>query len=94
MKKMCSYSVLKKVVQKARIKIVACAIYTYLFFSYTYTLLLCWEAKKCFDCCLLQQIRPLTTVPLCILQDYSSVRIVFNINLKRHTMPIVYTMLI
>ena len=33
-----------RVLQKARIKFVAHAIYTYLFFSHTYTLLLfCWK---------------------------------------------------
>ena len=35
------------VLQKACIKIVAHAIYTYLFFSYTYTPLFCWKTKGC-----------------------------------------------
>ena len=63
-------------------------------FSYTYTLQLCWEVKKCFNGCFLLQIRPMTTVPLCILQNYSSVRIGFNMNHKHHTLPIVYNILI
>ena len=29
--------------------------YTYIFFSYSYTLLVCWKTKTC-DCCFLQQI--------------------------------------
>ena len=65
-----------QVLQKACIKIVACAIYTYLFFSYTCTVLFrCKKKKGCCDHCFLQRIRPITTVRLCILQDYSSVRI-------------------
>ena len=38
-----------RVLQKARVKIVARAIYTYLFFSYTYILLFCWKIKSCCD---------------------------------------------
>ena len=38
-----------------------------------------------------QQIRPQTTVQWYILQDYSSVRISFNMNNKCHTLPIAYT---
>ena len=34
-----------QVLQKARIKIVACAIYIYLFFSFTYTFLFCCKIK-------------------------------------------------
>ena len=65
-----------QVLQKACIKIVACAVYTYLFFSYTCPLLFRRKKKKgCCDHCFLQRIRPITTVQLCILQDYSSVRI-------------------
>ena len=41
-----------------------------------------------------QQIRTQTTVQLCILQDYCSVRFGLNMNHKRHTMLIVYTMLV
>ena len=48
-----------RVLQKARIKFVARAIYTYLSFSYTYTLLFCWKIKSCCDRCFRQQIRPL-----------------------------------
>ena len=39
-------------------------------------------------------LRPETTVQLHILGYYSSVRIGFNINKNRHTLPIVYTMLV
>ena len=60
------------------IKIVTHAIYTYLFFSYTYTLQFC-------DRCFPWQIRPKTTVQLYILQDYSSVRIGFNTINKQGT---------
>ena len=49
------------VLQKARIKIVARAIHTYVFF-YTYTLLFCWKIKSCCDCYFPQQIRSQTTV--------------------------------
>ena len=35
-----------QVLQKAHINIMACAIYTYLFFYYKYTLLFCWNIKK------------------------------------------------
>ena len=38
------------VLQKASIKIVTCAVYTYLFFSYTYILLYCWKIKHCDHC--------------------------------------------
>ena len=34
-----------RVLQKACIKIVACAIYIYIFFSYIYILLFCWKIK-------------------------------------------------
>ena len=54
--------------------------------SYTYTLLFCWENKVV--AIAVSQIRPLTTVQLCILQDYSSGRIVLNMNHKRHTLSI------
>ena len=70
------------VLQTACIKIVAHAIYTYLFFSYTYTLVFCW---KIWCCCLPQQIRPQTTVQLYILWDYSGVRIGFNMIKNHHT---------
>ena len=51
-----------RVLQKARIKIVARAIYTYLFLSYTYTLLLCWKIKRCCDRRFSQQITPQNVV--------------------------------
>ena len=63
-------------------------------FSYTYTLLFCCRIKSCCERCFPQQTRPLTTVQLGILQDYSRVKIGFNMNNKRHTLPIVYTMLV
>ena len=37
--------------QKTCMKIEVRAIYTYKFFSYMYTLLLCWNIKSCFNCC-------------------------------------------
>ena len=79
---------------KARIKIVVGAIYTNLFFSYTYTFLFCWKIKSCCDPCFPQQIRPQTPVQLYILQDYSSERIGFSMINKRQTVPIGYTMLV
>ena len=54
------------------IKIVDCAIYTYLHSP------LWLEKKKYCDHCFPQQIRPQTTVQWYILQDYSSVRIGFS----------------
>ena len=44
-----------RVLQNACIKIVALAIYTHLFFSYTYTVLFCWTIKSCCDRCFSQQ---------------------------------------
>ena len=44
-----------QVLQKARIKIMACAIYTYLFFSYIYTILFCCKIKR--FCAGLQKLR-------------------------------------
>ena len=81
--------------QKARIKIVARAIYTYLFLiSYTYTLLFRWKIKKsCCDRCFPQQIRPHITVQLHILQVFSSVRIGFNMISQSLTLLVVYIML-
>ena len=79
------------VLQKARINIVAGAIYAQLFFPYTYTLLVC---SSC-DCCFPQQIRPQTTIQLYILRDYSNERIGFNMINKQHKLlPIIYTMLV
>ena len=74
--------------EKARIKIVACAIYTYQIFSCTYTLLFWRKIKICCDHCYIQYIRPQITVQQYILQDYSSLRIGFNMINKPHTLPI------
>ena len=41
-----------------------CAVYTYLFFSYTSTLLFCCEIKSYCDCYFPQKIRPQMTVQL------------------------------
>ena len=81
-----------RVLQKARIKIVARAIYTYLFFSYTYSLLFCGKIESC-DHCFSQQIRR-QSIQLYILQDHSSLRIGLNMNNKRCKLPVVYTMLV
>ena len=81
------------VLQKARIKIVTRAIYTYLLFSYTYTLLFCWKTRSCCDNCFPQEIRPQTTIQWYLLQYYFSTRIGFIMIKKRHALPIVYTML-
>ena len=81
--------------QKACIKIVARAIYTYLFFSYTYTLLFCrnkkvavssanYTAEHCSIILLFNYM----------LQDYSSERTGFNMINKRHAQPVAYTMLV
>ena len=54
-------------------------------------------ALTCFlyiHCPIPQQIRPQTTVHICILQDYSNVRFGLNMNQKRHTLLIVYTILV
>ena len=75
------------------IKIVARAIYTYLLFSSTYTLLFCWKTKL-LKCCFPQQIRLKTNIYWCILCDYSSVRIDFNMINKCHIpYSIVYTVI-
>ena len=63
-------------------------------FSCTYNLLFCCKIKSCCDPCFPHQVRPQTIFQLYILQDYSSVRIGFNMNHKYHTLPIVYTMLV
>ena len=54
-----------QVLQIARIKIVPHVIYTYLFFSYTYTVLFCGKVKNCYD----QIVRLETIVQLDVLQD-------------------------
>ena len=56
---------------------------------YTYTLLFSCRIKSCCDHCFPWEIRPLTTVPLYILQDYSGVRIGFNVISK--TTPTTYS---
>ena len=81
------------VLPKACIKIEASAIYTYLFFL-NYALSSCWKIKSFCDCCFPQQIQRQNTVQSYILQDYSSVRIGFNMINKCHTLLIVYTMFI
>ena len=81
--------------EKAHIKFVACAIYTIYFtcfFLITYTLLFDCK-RKSYDHCFRQQIRPQTTVQLCILQDYSSVKIGFSMNYTCHRLPTLYNML-
>ena len=80
--------------QKARIKIVVLAIYTYLFFSYKYTLLFYWKIKSCCDRYFPQKIRPKNNVQWYIWRGYSSMRIGFSMINKRHTLPIVYSMLV
>ena len=50
-----------RVLQKAHIKIVAHAIYNYLFFSCRCILPFCWKIKSCCDHYFTQQIRPQTT---------------------------------
>ena len=82
------------VLKEACIKIATHAIYTDWFFSFIYILLFCCKEKYCWDCCFLPQIRSQTTIQLYILQEYSSVKIGFNMNSKNHPMPIVYTMLV
>ena len=83
-----------RVLQKTHIKVVAGAIYTYLFFFLYIQSPLPLENKKLFNLFFPQQIRAQTTLQWYILQDYSNVRIVFNMIKKRHTLPIVYTMLV
>ena len=83
-----------RLLQKARINVVARALYTYLFFyifPYTCCLIFWWKIKNCCDRCFPQQIRPETTVQWNVLRYYSSVSINFNMISKRHTLPIVYT---
>ena len=63
-------------------------------FSFTHTLLVSGKIKSCSDHCFPQQIGPQNTVQLNILQDYSSVRIGFNMNNKCHSLPILYNMLV
>ena len=76
-----------QVLQKARIKIVACAIYTYQFFHLHTLFSSAAKQKSCSNRWFLEQIRPQTTIQLYILQDYSSVGIGFNMNSKRHILP-------
>ena len=76
-----------RVLEKASIKIMARAIYTYWFFPYTYTVFFCWKIKSCHDRCFAQQIGPQTIVQLISV-------IGFKIINKRHILSIVYTMLV
>ena len=83
-----------RVLQKACIKIMTHAIYFYIHISYKYTLLFCWKIKSCCDWCFPQQIIPQNTAQLNMLQDYSSVRIGFNMISKCHSLLVVYTITI
>ena len=76
-----------QVLRKAHIKIVAHAVFTYLFLTYVYTLLFCWKIKSCCDCCFPQQIIPQNTIQSYMLWDYPRVMIGVNIN-KCHTLPV------
>ena len=67
-------------------------LFTHTYFYLLQTLLFCCKIKNC-DRCFPQPIRSQTTVQLYILLDYFRVRICFNMNNKRHTLPIVYTTL-
>ena len=63
-------------------------------FTFTYTLLVCDKIKSCCDHRFPQQIRPQNTAQLYILRDYSSGTIGFNMKNKRHSLPVVYTILV
>ena len=77
------------VLQKACTMIVAHVIYTYIYFSYTYTLFVCWEIKCYCHRWFPQQIRPKITAQSYISWGYSSVRIGFNMINNHYTLPIV-----
>ena len=62
------------------------------FFLYIHSHLL-QQKNGSFDLYFSQQVRPLTTDPLCIFQDYFNVEIGFNMIHKCYALPIVYTML-
>ena len=68
-------------------------LFTLAYFFLIWTLLFCWKIKSCYDHCFPQQIRPETTVQWYILRYYSSVRTVFNMINKRHTLSTVCTIL-
>ena len=68
---------------KAHIKIVVRTIYSYLFFSYKYTLLFYCKKESCCNCCFSPQIRSQTTFKWSILWGYSRVRISFSMINKR-----------
>ena len=75
-----------QVLQKVRMKIMTCFLHLATF-SYTYSPL--WLEKRWCDRYFPYQLRPQITVQSYILQDYSSVRISFNMNNKCHILPIV-----
>ena len=81
--------------KKARIKIVACAIYTYQFFFLLHNSSFLWQNKN-----LLQSVFSVANQTtyhhsvIYIQRDCSSAGICFNVNNKRHILPIVCTMLI
>ena len=52
-----------------------CYLHLPIFFLYMHSPVQVQKKKGCCDHCFLQRIGPITTVRLCILQDYSSVRI-------------------
>ena len=58
-----------RMLQKARIKIVARAIYTCRFFSFTYNLLFSGKIKSCCNRCFPQQIKPQTTIQFYIYYE-------------------------
>ena len=83
-----------RLLQEARIKIVAHALYTNLFSIFFLIHAVFSSAgkwKNYCDRCSTQQVRPQTTVQWYILQYYSSMSINFDMISKRHTLPIVYT---
>ena len=67
---------------------------TIFFFLYIHSSILLENLKNCYDLWFLQQIRPQTTIQWYIFRDYSRVRIDFHMITKRHTLPVVYTMLV
>ena len=69
-------------------------LFTLNFFLTLFSYVAKWKIKSCCNHCFSQEIRPLTTIQLGILQGYSSVRIGFNMNHKCCTLPIVYTILV
>ena len=68
-------------------------LFTPIFFLYIDSCLLL-ENSCCWDCCFSQQVRSQTFVQWNILQDYSSVRIAFNMINKCNTVPLVHNVLV